>query len=341
MKKIYTLAALACACITAAAQQIDIENLTAQQIVGKYRLVSPQTVYYDDIYVDEQPLIVVDQVEGNTLQGTEFIYPAMDYDYNTAYIGITWEGEDGLNFQRDLNGDLYFYNSWSEEYWTYLWNTNFRLYPSLSDEGQLQFGRQEGASAIWFCYYGNGEYPACLGFEEGFTLVKQPVHTTVTKRNLPGTYHLYAYTDDGEVSYDVTIAQDGTNYLMTGLYGADDMPLTFTWDANGGGIRAKNSYEYDSEGYYVGGIGAYSPSEDIYISFDADGNLVFDYDLSAVIGDNFQNLYSIVLTKGVLNGVDHARTTPAHSNNTFDLAGRLTRQTKGQIVIENGVKVRR
>lgn len=349
MKKFYTLAALVCAAISASAQAIDIDNLTDSQIEGKYRVVSTMTTYIDDVYVDEEPLVIFTKTAENTFDVSEFILPVQDYDYNPICIGATWEpatdeGSANLNVQRDVNGEAYFYNNYYENddhYWVYLWNQNFRLLPSLTEDGALQFGRAEGANPIVFQYYdaNTGEWPDAFGWYDGFTLVKEPVHTTVTKRSLPGEYVMTGWDYDGNsVAWPVTIAQDGTNYTLSGLFGMEDIVLSCTWDANGGGIRAKSTMEYDGLGFAVEGVSSYAPSETIYFSFTEDGNLVLDYDLYAVIGGEYQFLFGDVMRKGTLDGLNSIKLPSDAAAHALD-GRKVHRSHKGQIVIEAGKKV--
>lgn len=332
MKKFYTFAALAAAAISASAQAIDIDNLTDTQIEGKYRVVSPMNTYIDDVYVDEEPLVIFTKTAENTFDVNEFILPVQDYDYNTICIGATWEPatEDGnanLNVQRDVNGEAYFYNTYydyDDHYWIYLWNQNFRLLPSLTEEGTLQFGRAEGANPIVFQYYDSetGEWTDAFGWYNGFTLVKEPVYTTVTKRSLAGTYTLTGWDyDNNALAYEVTITQDGTNYLLSGLFGADDVVLTCTWDNNGGGIRAAASFEYDELGYTIGGVGSDAPSSTIYFSFDENGRLVADFPIYGAVGDGWEYIFDAVLTKGKIDGLSQLE-TPARPARSYDLQGR-------------------
>lgn len=352
MKKFYTLAALACAALSASAQAIDIDNLTDSQIEGKYRLMSPMTAYVEDIYIDEEPLIIFTKTAENTFDVSEFILPVQDYDYNNISIGATWEpaSDDSaanLNIQRDVNGEAYFFNPYSQSYdtyWMYLWNVNFRLQPSLTEDGTLQFGRAEGANPIVFQYYDEtlGEWPDAFGWYSGFTLVKEPVYTTVTKRSLPGDYVLEGWDYDGnEVAWPITIAQDGTNYTLSGLFGQDDIVLSCTWDANGGGIRAKSTMEYDELGYAIAGVSSYAPSESIYFSFTEEGNLVLDYDLYAVIGGEYLSFFGNVMRKGTIDGIKSTTAATATAR-TYDLQGRLCPKGramgKGSVRIANGKK---
>lgn len=351
MKKIYTFAAFACAALAASAQAIDIDNLTDSQIEGKYRVVSTATVLLGDVYIDEEPLVVLTKTAENTFDVNEFFLPVTDVDYNNISIGATWEpatdeAEANLNVQRDMNGEAYFYNPYAElndTYWQYLWNENFRLLPSLTEDGDLQFSRPEDANPIVFQYYDYDArvYNDAFGWYNGFTLVKEPVFTTISKRNLAGTYVLTGWDGDGNaVSYEVTIAQDGTNYTLSGLFGHEDVAVTCTWDANNGGIRAKGTVEYDDNGFAASdGVGSYAPSETLYFSFTEDGRLYADYDLYGIVGGEYVYLFGVELGKGTIDGLKTATAQPSEAR-AYDLQGRvLSMQNRHAIAVKNGRKV--
>lgn len=305
MKKFFTL-------LTAAVAVSAMAQVSVDDIAGKYRLVpgyEPKT-YIEDNGFNAEEIIVIDKTGDKSFAIENFYYDLQNYDAERLSLNGTWYdlGEwanyptvQNIQFQWD-NTDMYLYNPAGETEdtrWLFFNANSFRLLPKKTADGNTQLYLWPN-NKILLSYYSatNGSYdnPALEfenlgawseGKEGSLHLERLPQYTTVTKRGLVGDYVVSGKDNDGNVlSYNVSIALDGTSYVMTGLFGDTTHPLTFTWDASDAGIHAKYLAEYDEEGYYTFCLESYAASMNIFVSFTEDGNLAFDHSLYYFDGEN-------------------------------------------------------
>lgn len=296
MKKIYSLLATAL-CAASAMAQVSVDDLA-----GKYVLVGDEPTYYiEDHGFDPSNIVILDRTGAKTFALDNFYYDMTDYDGNQITLAGTFydQGEwanyptvQNIQFTYDAT-NVFFYNYAAESgdtEWLVPFYNSFRLLTQKDADGTPNLYLWPNNS-ILLTYYANeswdnkalefvnkGAWNAETNPVGSLHLRRLPQYQTVSKRGLAGEYTVKGKDGDGnEVSYKVTIELDGTDYIMTGLFGASAPALTFTWDDTDAGIRANAVYNYDDEGNYVSGVYSYAPNGNIYISFTEDGNLSFDH----------------------------------------------------------------
>lgn len=323
MKKIYSLLATAICAASAVAQS----PVKADDLAGKYVLVGDEPEYYiEDHGFRTDNIVVLDRTGNKTFSLDNFYYDMSDYDGNRITLNGTFydQGEwanyptvQNIQFQYDAT-NVYFYNPYAEtedtEWFSPSFNS-FRLLTQMDENGTPNLYLWPNNS-ILFTYYtaadGNWNNKAVEFVNKGawnaetnpvgsLHLKRLPQYQTVSKRGLPGEYTVKGKDGNGnDVSYKINIELDGTEYIMTGLFGASAPALTFTWDDTDAGIRAQSVYTYDGEGNPTALIESYAPNCGIYISFTEDGNLAFDHTLYYTDGEN--DLYLMDAVTGESGG---------------------------------------
>lgn len=299
MRKLYSLLAASLTAVSMTAQ------VSVDDIAGKYVLVGDQPQYYiEDHGFNPDNIIVLDKVGDKNFEIDNFYYDAQDYDGNHKTLPGTWynTGEwssyptvQNIQFQWD-NTDMYLYNpagATDDTQWYFFSANSFRLLPKYDADKNVILYLWPN-NKILFTYYtavdenynnsavefkNMGAWNAETNPEGSLHLQRLPQYTTVTKRGLVGDYVVSGKDADGNVvSYNVNISLDGTNYIMTGLFGQDNK-LEFTWDDTDAGIRSNGVAEWAEDGSAEKLIESYAPNTKIYVSFTEDGNLSFDHDL--------------------------------------------------------------
>lgn len=299
MKKFYSFMALALLGTSSAMAQVSVD-----EIAGKYVLVGDEPEYYiDDHGFDPATIINIDKTGAKSFSLSNFFYDTSNYD--GAQISLNGSFQDAgdwsnyptvqnIRFEWD-NSDVYLYNPAAESEdteWFFFAENSFRLVTKKDADGNVILSLWPN-NRIKLTYYtaadGNWnndalEFKNLGAWQEGkegsLHLQKLPQYQTVSKRGLAGEYTFQGTDADGnKVQYPVTIELDGTEYIMTGLFGDTTHPVTFTWDDTDAGIRANAVYDYDEEGNFVYGLYSFAPNGNLYISFTEDGNLAFDQSL--------------------------------------------------------------
>ena len=304
MKKIYTLIAAAL-CTAGAAAQVSVDDLA-----GKYVLAGDEPQYFiEDHGFQTDNIVVLDRTGNKTFSLDNFYYDMSDYDGNRIVLNGTFydKGEwanyptvQNIQFQYDAT-NVYFYNPYAESEdteWFMPYYNSFRLMTQLDEEGtpnlylwpnnsiQLNYYANESYDNKALEFVNKGAWNADTNPVGSLHLKRLPQYQTVSKRGLAGEYTVKGKDYEGnDVTYKVNIELDGTDYIMTGLFGANAPALTFTWDDTDAGIRAQAVYNYDDAGNLTSAIESYAPNGGIYISFTEDGSLSFDHTLYCIVGD--------------------------------------------------------
>lgn len=328
MKKFYSLLAVAF-CSMSAMAQVSVDNLA-----GKYVLEGDEPVYYiEDHGFQNDNIVLLERTGNNTFSLDNFYYDMSDYDGNRIKLNGTFQdlGEwasyptvQDIQFQYDAT-NVFFYNPYAETEdteWFFPYYNSFRLLTQLDENGTPNLYLWPNNSILLTYYTAadeNWSNPALEFVNKGawnaetnpvgsLHLKRLPQYQTVTKRGIVGEYTVKGKDDDGnEVSYKVSIDLDGTDYIMTGLFGSDAPSLTFVWDDTDAGIHAYPAYTWDEEGNATSFLESYAPNTGIYISFTEDGNLAFDHALYYGDGENDYYLYDAIATKAGEDDTDLAQ----------------------------------
>lgn len=325
MKKLYTLIAAAL-CSAAATAQSPVK---ADDLAGKYVLAGDEPQYFiEDHGFQTDNIVVLDRTGNKSFSLDNFFYDMTDWDGNRITLNGTFydQGEwasyptvQNIQFQYDAT-NLYFYNPYAETedtQWFFPYYNSFRLLTQMDEQGTPNLYLWPNNSILLTYYtaaddnYNNkalefvnkGAWNAETNPVGSLHLRRLPQYQTVSKRGLAGEYTINGKDGEGnDVSYKVSIELDGTDYIMTGLFGAGAPALTFTWDDTDAGIRAEGAYTFDADGNVATALESYAPNGKIYVSFTEDGNLSFDHTL--YYSDGESTLYLMEAVTGEAGGTE-------------------------------------